>query len=275
MAGVSRRPTLRLALRPELRISSGLEGGKGDARFERVGGRAEIHKRQRDGKGRGRQDFFLQMALDAVGGRRAARRRKDDAHRQQGSPEDSRSVRQIFFVRRFGQELRESRGGRLLRRNRPLASAAAEALEKGLAYAVAANAFSVKAPGEKSAVSGIENWRKAVEEAAAELKAARAEKREPDSAKLSRASAVLEYLRGVAEFEGAYPDAAVNSIAAGSGYFTPSKTMLDLKASELSRRLLNVYARAATPSPPETLTPPKTRFQRPMKYFPRRADCSG
>lgn len=128
--------------------------------------------------------------------------------------------------------------------NRPLASAAAEALEKGLAYAVAANAFSVKAPGEKSAVSGIENWRKAVEEAAAELKAARAEKREPDSAKLSRASVVLEYLRGVAEFEGAYPDAAVNSIAAGSGYSTPSKTMLDLKASELSKRLLNVYARA-------------------------------
>lgn len=128
--------------------------------------------------------------------------------------------------------------------NRPLASAAAEALEKGLAYTVAANAFSVKAPGEKSAVSGIENWRKAVEEAAAELKAARAEKRDPDSAKLSRASAVLEYLRGVAEFEGAYPDAAVNSIAAGSGYSTPSKTMLDLKASELSRRLLNVYARA-------------------------------
>lgn len=128
--------------------------------------------------------------------------------------------------------------------NRPLASAAAEALEKGLVYAVASNAFSVKAPGEKSAVSGIENWRKAVEEAAAELKAARAEKREPDSAKLSRASAVLEYLRGIAEFEGAYPDAAVNSIVAGSGYSTPSKTMLDLKASELSRRLLNVYARA-------------------------------
>ena len=128
--------------------------------------------------------------------------------------------------------------------NPPLASAAAEALEKGLAYAVAANAFSVKAPGEKSAVSGVENWRKAVDEAAAELKAARGEKREPDPAKLSRASAMLEYLRGVAEFEVAYPDAAVNSIASGSGYSTPTKEMLDLKASELSKRLLKIYARA-------------------------------
>ena len=130
------------------------------------------------------------------------------------------------------------------RDNGPLASAAAEALEKGLAYAVAANAFSVKAPGEKSAEAGLENWRRAVGEAAAELKSAREQKREPDPSKLSRASATLEYLRGVAGFESAYPDAAVNSIAAGSGYSTPSRVMLDLNASEPSKRLLKIYARA-------------------------------
>ena len=75
------------------------------------------------------------------------------------------------------------------------------AINAGLEYASACNAFGVRFDGETSAKTSIDKWNLAVKNASDEFKNAQLQKRDPDHSKLVPANEYLRALRRLAEFE--------------------------------------------------------------------------
>ncbi len=123
----------------------------------------------------------------------------------------------------------------------PYSRACGSAMDAGLEYAAASNAFGVRFDGDAKAEDSLKNWKKAIKEASDELEKSKLQKREPERAKLAAASAYLQRLRRGYEFES--PDSSVRTVPSDGKFESATAAMLDRGLSASGERILAHYAR--------------------------------
>ncbi len=126
--------------------------------------------------------------------------------------------------------------------NSKYADACANAINSGLEYAGASNAFAVKFGNEIGALQSLKNWNESVKNATDELNNARKEKRDADHSKLIPANEYLKFLRRNAEYEST--DTSIRVVPAKEGTFkSVIGAMLDRNLSSEEADILASYAK--------------------------------
>ncbi len=123
--------------------------------------------------------------------------------------------------------------------------ACAQLLNAATSYGVAVNVLCVKYPELKTNVDFVKSWYDAVADAERELKASATKKRTPNNEKLVVASAYLNYLRSLSEYETQNNDVLVKTVLSGKNFLTPAQVLLDRKASGQSKDFVFDFAEIA------------------------------
>ena len=114
------------------------------------------------------------------------------------------------------------------------------AVNSGLEYAAAANAFGVKFDGDRTSEESLSKWKKSVGEASAEFEKSRLENRPPDHSKLVKANDYLQRLRKDFEYES--PNTSVRTIPSKGKFESALGAMLDRKLDDGGALVLSYYA---------------------------------
>ncbi len=123
--------------------------------------------------------------------------------------------------------------------------ACVQLLNVATSYGVAVNALCVKYPELKTNVDFVKSWYVAVADAERELKTSATKKQTPNDEKLVVASAYLNYLRSLVEYETQNNDVLVKTVLSGKNFLTPAQVLLDRKASEQSKDFVLAFAEIA------------------------------
>ncbi len=149
---------------------------------------------------------------------------------------DGRNYSYNSFADKYETLWRESEG------SSKYASACATAVDAGLEYVGASNAFGVKFNGETLATNSLLNWNSAVKSAADELRNSRKEKRDANHSKLVIANEYLKFLRRNSEYENANTSIRITPSSDGT-FKSATSAMLDRNLPERGAHILELYAK--------------------------------
>ncbi|MBR6388751.1 MAG: cytochrome c biogenesis protein CcsA [Opitutales bacterium] len=120
-------------------------------------------------------------------------------------------------------------------------SACREAIEKAAAFENASNALAV-ALENKTPRQTYDEWHGLLGEAAAEIKDAKAQNRNPDPAKISGAAKLLKTFQELKEVENSGDGANILAIKSGEGWQTPLDTLLSANPGAAALEIFSAYA---------------------------------